>query len=693
MKLSIKQNSKIKNVLVLSTIGVFALLCAGCNKSNKKSIIIDYGLMKPDINLYNSTINSIVSTDIYGRSFDEGDVASSDKKVGMFYFVWLGKHTDRGIFDVTKYSQTEDGRKALWSEIEKIDPEGPIDESNYAIKETYDSEGNPITPTPLFTFHYFSEPLYGYYCSDDPWVIARHIELLTMSGIDYISFDLTNISIYEDQIRAVLESLLKFQNLGWNVPKATSFLTGTDKTQDHAGRILNFYNIFYSNPKYDSLWLRDEETNKPIISIDRFSYYSGLSPTVTSNLKIKNTIWPFDKGSTVYDDMSWMDWEYPQRVYENSDGNYMSVSVTQHVSGSFGMSSNPNIKNEENARAKYAEIREGTFDTGGATNYDSNRGRGWDYELNKNVRENAFKGTNFESQWANALNSSKQLDEVFVTGWNEWIAYKYPVELLHGGSSSLDSIYSKYYNQVSFCDTADEEFSRDIEMTRGGYGDNFYLQNMRNTREFKFSSSKIQYAGSYATNNIQNVDWKNAREYLDFTGEVFARNYDRADHKEVYVNNTNRNDIKSTKVSHDGNRLYMQIETINNIVMEEDKENNMNVLLSLHDSNKPSWNGYQFLLNKKALTKGLGTGNIQGFKTTNSAEAEDIGTYDYYLDKNKLSISIPLDALGIKKNEQFTIDFKVADGIEDPTDIMNYYVDGDSAPIGRLNYRYNSKHF
>ena len=691
MKTPDSQKLQIKKVLVLSIAGVFSLVATSCGKRTKTETH-DYGVMTADKNAYNATINSIVSSDIYGRSFDEGDVASSDKRVGMFYFVWLGEHTEKGIFDVTKYSKTEDGRKALWSQIEKIDPEGGVKESNYTIKQEFDSEGNPIEPTPLYTFHYFSEPLYGYYCSDDPWVIARHIELLTMSGIDYIAFDLTNISIYAKNIRVILDSLLKFQNLGWNVPRVTSFLTGTDRKQNHEGRVLDFYNTFYADPKYDSLWLRDEETNKPIISIDRFDYYAGLSPIVTANLKIKNSVWPYDKTSTVYDDMSWMDWEHPQRVYENSDGNYMSVSVAQHLAASFGMSANPHIKDGVNARGKFAE-NHNIFDTGGATNYDSNRGRGWDYELNKNVSENAFKGTNFETQWNNALTSSKPIDEVFVTGWNEWIAYKYPVEALHGGSKELDNIYQDYYDDVDFCDTVNEEFSRDIEMTRGGYGDNFYLQNMRNTREFKFGASKVQYAGAYATNNIQSVDWKNAREYLDFTGEVFARNFDRADHKDVYTNNTNRNDIKSTKVSHDGNNLYMQIETLDDIVMEADKENNMNVLLSLKDSGRTSWSGYHFLLNKTALTNGLGQGQIQGFKTTNSAETEDVGTYDYFLDKNTLSIAIPLEALGIQKGQQFTIDFKVADGVADPTDIMNYYVDGDSAPIGRLNYRYNSNHF
>ena len=269
-----------------------------------------------------------------------------------------------------------------------------------------------------------------------------------------------------------------------------SYRTGTDAGNNHPQRVLNFYNTFYTDPRYDSLWLRDEETNKPVISIDRTEYYNGLNPIVTANLKIRNTIWPYDKSGSEYDNSSWMDWTYPQRVYENSDGNYMSVSVSQHVGGSFGVSSNPHIKNDENARTKYAEQFH-QYDTGGDTNYNSNRGRGWDYEQNKNIKENAFKGTNLETQWSNVLNNTKQIDEVFITGWNEWVAYKLPFAKIHGGDPRLNDIYDKYYNEVTFCDTADEEFSRDIEMTRGGYGDNFYLQNMRLTRDYKFNSSKV----------------------------------------------------------------------------------------------------------------------------------------------------------------------------------------------------------
>ena len=679
-----------KNGTILASVICFAFSLSSCNHSEDINIK-DYGVINADTNLYNATINSLVSTDIYGRTFDEGDVASSDKRVGMFYFVWLGEHTNAGIFDVTKSTKTEDGSKAIWSKITQKERTSGLSPSDYIIQEEFDKDGNPITPTPLFEFHYFSEPLYGYYCSDDPWVLARHIELLTMSGIDYISLDLTNISIYEDNVRAVLESLLKYQQLGWKVPLVTGFMTGTDVSLNHAQRVLNFYTIFHCNPRYETLWLRDEETNKPIISLDRANYYNKLSPIVTANLKIRNTIWPFDKSGTEYDNASWMDWTYPQRVYENSDGNYMSVSVTQHVAGSFGVSSNPHIKNDDNVRTACAEKLR-YFDTGGDTNYNSNRGRGWDYEQNKNIKENAFRGTNLETQWNNAINSSKQIDEVFITGWNEWIAYKLPFSIIHGGDRRLDEIYSKYYNEVTFCDTTDEEFSRDIEMTKEGYGDNFYLQNMRLTRQYKFNSSKVKYAGKYATEELDNIKWENAREYLDFTEEVFARDFDRADHQDRYVNNTNRNDIKLTRISHDDNNLYIQVETNNNIIIDDTKDNNLNILLSVKDSEKPSWEGYNFILNRSPLAFGKGKTKLEAVKTDGEFGFVEVGNYPYQMQGNVASFSIPLVSLGIKDAKDFTVDFKVSDGISDPGDIMNYYIDGDCAPIGRLNYRYNSEH-
>ena len=43
-------------------------------------------------------------------------------------------------------------------------------------------------------------------------------------------------------------------------------------------------------------------------------------------------------------------------------------------------------------------------------------------------------------------------------------------------------------------------------------------------------------------------------------------------------------------------------------------------------------------------------------------------------------------ALGITGS--FKINFKIADNVTDPADISSYYITGESAPVGRLNYTF-----
>ena len=51
-----------------------------------------------------------------------------------------------------------------------------------------------------------------------------------------------------------------------------------------------------------------------------------------------------------------------------------------------------------------------------------------------------------------------------------------------------------------------------------------------------------------------------------------------------------------------------------------------------------------------------------------------------------MQISVPRAALGLNDAEDFY--FKVADGVETPAEIMNYYDSGRSMPLGRLSYLY-----
>jgi hypothetical protein len=56
---------------------------------------------------------------------------------------------------------------------------------------------------------------------------------------------------------------------------------------------------------------------------------------------------------------------------------------------------------------------------------------------------------------------------------------------------------------------------------------------------------------------------------------------------------------------------------------------------------------------------------------------------------NQLQFAVPRRALGLKSGETKTaIDFKWADNLQHPGDVMDFYVSGDVAPGERFNYRY-----
>src|SRR3546814_8459811 len=78
----------------------------------------------------------------------------------------------------------------------------------------------------MHEFHFWGDPLYGYYSMSDPWVVTRHIELLTTASIDYLCIDATNTTVYESSCINMLDTLLTFQKQDFNVPTVI-FYTNT----------------------------------------------------------------------------------------------------------------------------------------------------------------------------------------------------------------------------------------------------------------------------------------------------------------------------------------------------------------------------------------------------------------------------------------------------------------------------------
>lgn len=572
---------------------------------------------------------SLTATDALGRRVEAVDSQKSGYYVGIFYSLWLGQHQDiqRDIYNITELLEKDPD--ALW-----------------------DTKGNEKSP--LGQFHFADEPLYGYYSMTDPWVVSHHIELLTMAGIDYLMFDATNMSIYPASGENVLSTLLKYQNQGWDVPKAAFY---TNSGANQTAQLI--YDTYYKDGRFDDVWFKPE--GKPvIISITEDNngasdQTSGsrppieyISETLQEYFDVYESSWPNARNFNE-NGWPWMSWDYPQFSHDGR----ISVSVAQHSP----------------LTAKFSEKY-----------HTSSRG----YDHIRDVIEEDWKaGANFRTQWETVFMLQKnglEVNNVLVTSFNEWMAIKYVEKGIEPEATQNGQL-------TYFVDVFDQEYSRDIEMDKSGYGDNFYLQLMQNIRKFKYSAGTGKYDWKKASPDIEDSSlssWEGAGKlFRDFEGEVMARNHRAAAGRGTYKDSSNRNDVVSVRVAHDKSNLYMLVRTKDDITEHDGTDTNwMNVLIKA-GSGKDSFEGYQYAVNRRPGENGktMVERSTGGYNFTAAGEAE------YRVYGNALAIKIPLSLLGLSK-DNVKIEFKVTDNITHPEDIMDYYVSGESAPIGRLSYSY-----
>jgi len=355
----------------------------------------------------------------------------------------------------------------------------------------------------------------------------------------------------------------------------------------------------------------------------------------------------------------WMSWKYPQTTFNSG---FISVPVAQHSHSAISVS------------YKHAESSRG---------YNNNLGRVGHYNDNisefepfgltastiKNSQISAVElGLSFQQMFNTVYERRTQLTGALICGWNEWIAMKQP-----GGH---------------FVDVYNHEFSRDAEMMKGGYGDNFYMQLVENIRRIKYALHEDGEGATIqpATVDIYNYDYGTAwdgttAEYKDFVGDALERYYKYGEQNtsKMYVDYSNRNDIKSIKMAHDSENLYVYVECVDDITAYVSGTNWMNILIGT-EYGSHTMAGYNYFINRSP--SGNGTTTIERY---NNGSFTTVGTANYRLDGNKISFEIPLSAIGGTSS----IRFNVCDNIQNQTDIMDYYVSGDSAPLGRLGYAYN----
>lgn len=588
------------------------LFCVSCDKKIKeegeKPIVRVEDTR--NLSLYDYTVANISSTDKEGRTVRTGDEKSKENAVGLFYHVWQGYHTKNygHINDITKL----------------------LNENPDALYNMEDNE-----QAPMGEFYFWGEPLYGYYCAYDPYVLNRHVELFTMAGVDYLVYDLTNAVVYYQAIDAMFQVLQAYYDQGWDVPKV-AFYTNSHSAQT----IRSVYSYYYSKNLYIDLWYRMDK--KPVIMGRRAELGIGANDAeILDFFDLKESQWP--NGETALDlnnGFPWMEWDYPQNNYNG----VMSVSLAQHQG------------------AKMSEMGE------------SNSGRGFDYFKYMNIDEKSALGLNFSGQWESVFknneSSAKKVNNVFVTGFNEWQAIK-----------------KDDGNKVFFVDTFNEEYSRDVEMMKGGYEDNFYLQLADLTKKFKYTDAK-HYIYSKKTIDINDETMSGfsnlATTYKDFEGDAIERNHIDAFGVNTYSGTNKRNDISKVYVTHDERNLYVRVDAVEDITNYNGTDKNwMNVMIKVDNDLKNSFAGFKYIVNRSP--KQDGATSVE--KSKGGYNWESTGSASYKIYGNSIVYSIPLSTLNLTV-DNCRIEIKVADNIKSYDDIMDYYVSGDSAPIGRLAYSY-----
>ncbi len=482
--------------------------------------------------------------------------------------------------------------------------------------------------------HFWGEPLFGFYQVSDPWVLRRHAHLLADAGIDTLIFDTTNANSYHQVYLKLCEIFQQVRAEGGRTPQI-AFMVNTDAGE----RAEEIYEDLYKPGLYQNLWFRWR--GKPLMICDP----EKATPELRSFFTLRRAHWPFTQMNTPY---AWH-WEaaYPQPYGFTDDPRVpeqVNVSVAQNLRQSDGK-----VTNMSDGNARGRSFHNGSEDTSpAAINF----------------------GYNFEEQWGRAFHLDPPF--VMVTGWNEWIAGR----------------FARPGHDVVFVDQFSEEFSRDIEMMRGGHGDDYYYQLASNVRRFK-GAPAVRRASSAKPMRMDTgfFQWRDVGpEYWDHVGETIPRDYDGVARLH-YTNHTGRNDLELMKVARDDQNVYFYARTRGPITSA--KNNNwMMLLIDIDADPKTGWKGYDFIVNRSVANE------------TTTVLEKNGGAWSWTkvvdirmrVNGNELQLAIPRSALGLVNGKaDVSLDFKWADNLQKPGDIIDFYLSGDVAPEGRFNYRYTTR--
>ncbi len=579
------------------------------------------------------TVNSDAwaATDALGRKvreYDEAGDKNKDKFVAMFYWTW-----HQGNDDTTYQIRNI-------SEIVRQYPEAMKNNNHPAWGEKQPG------------FFFWEQPLLGYYRTTDPWVLRKHAEMLADAGVDAVFFDCTNASLtWQDSYEALLKTWDQAQKDGVNVPKI-AFMLPFGPVPNSLVSLRQVYNDLYKPGRYENLWFVWK--GKPCI----MAYPDNLTDSPEDRAIAE--FFTFRPGQPDYvdgpsrkDQWGWME-VYPQNGYApTAKGGYEQVVVS--------IGQNANAASGGHCYA---------FNAPGGYGRSFSVLKGFDPRV-----DGYLYGWNFQEQWSRAFELDPEL--VFVTGWNEFIAGQHKAWPPHNPNTPF-----------AFPDQYNWDCSRDIEPNAGwgDKGDVYYLQLVDNVRKFKGMEKPEKASAPHSVKIGKADDWDEvAPYYKHYKGNTFHRDH-RGRNNMYYTNNTGRNDITGAKVARDDKNIYFLAETADKLTPASDR-NWMMLLIDADRDKSTGWNGYDFIVNRVSPKgkKVVVEKNVGG-----RWEWETAGEGRFAVRDNRLEMQIGrqlLDLLG----EDIDIEFKWNDNMQENGNIMDFYVNGDTAPGGRFNFVYSTK--
>ncbi len=586
-----------------------------------------------------------VFTDGLGRvsltNKDVGDL-KADKTLAMFYWTWhIDNFASSNPVNIQELSEKypeamRDWDHQLWSDL-----------------------GNVA--------YLWNEPIYGYYRGDDKWVLRKQAELLANAGVDVIFTDNTNAEMtWRNSYTPLMEEWTDAMNDGLKAPKVSFMLPFWDEKYTNT-QVQSLYLDIFRADKFQNLWFYWE--NKPMLMAIKGSFdpsASLIEKEISSffTFRAGQPGYVVEQSGIGYGKWGWLGM-YPQNVYYASREDEKSGVVEQITVGI--------AMNHDYELNKLA-----------AMSGNNIVGRSYTSEYkDRYVKEGAEAskwGYNFAEQWSRALEIDPKV--VFVTGWNEFRVGRYET-WPEGSAAAVENAFPDQYN---------DEYSRDIEPTKGALQDHYYYQLVNFVRQFK-GARPIPTPSAQATIDLNgSIDqWKTVEPY-------YAAYIGNTEHRDapgygdlVYTETSGRNDIIGAQVARDGDYVYFLVECQENITAYTDALW-MNLYIDT-DQQKQGWNTFEFVVNKTAASEK--TLVLEKFTAENDySKTEKVADVEYKVDGRYMTVKIAKADLGLS-GDDFTINFAWTDNVHDEGDyskfsgdIMDFYISGDVAPGGRFKFSY-----